>query len=270
MTNDHDMPQATRRRFLIDTAALAGAAGIGLSLATGPASATPASMRAAIRKVVGEAPVKKGRVKIDLPPLIENGNAVPLTVTAESPMTADDHVKAIHVFTEKNPQPNVISVQFGPRAGRATFSTRIRLADSQKVDRHRRNERRLVLVGRDRGHRHAGGVPGRSLIMARALINVPPKAKRGEVIEIKTLISHDMETGFRPDNTGKAMPRDIITEFVCKYNGEEIFRAELFPAISANPFLTFFTIATESGTLNFEWTGDNGFSASESANITVE
>jgi sulfur-oxidizing protein SoxY len=83
--------------------------------------------------VVGEASVKKGRLKIDLPPLIENGNAVPLTVAAESPMTADNYVKAIHVFTEKNPQPNVISVQLGPRAGRATFATRIRLADSQKV-----------------------------------------------------------------------------------------------------------------------------------------
>jgi sulfur-oxidizing protein SoxY len=133
MTNDHDMPQATRRRFLIDTAALAGAVGIWLPLATGPASATPASMRAAIRKVVGEAPVTKGRLKIDLPPLIENGNAVSLTVAVESPMTVEDHVKAIHVFTEKNPQPNVISVQLGPRAGRATFSSRIRLADSQKV-----------------------------------------------------------------------------------------------------------------------------------------
>jgi sulfur-oxidizing protein SoxY len=133
MTRHDDTLQATRRRFLIDAAALAGAAGIWLQLATGPASATPASMRAAIRKVVGEAPVTKGRLKIDLPPLIENGNAVSLTVAVESPMTAEDHVKAIHVFTEKNPQPNVISVQLGPRAGRATFSSRIRLADSQKV-----------------------------------------------------------------------------------------------------------------------------------------
>ena len=133
MTRHDDTLQATRRRFLIDTAALAGAAGICLPLAAGPASATPASMRAAIRKVVGEAPVTKGRLKIDLPPLIENGNAVSLTVAVESPMTVEDHVKAIHVFTEKNPQPNVISVQLGPRAGRATFSSRIRLADSQKV-----------------------------------------------------------------------------------------------------------------------------------------
>jgi sulfur-oxidizing protein SoxY len=133
MTRHDDTLQATRRRFLIDTAALTGAVGIWLPLATGPASATPASMRAAIRKVVGEAPVTKGRLKIDLPPLIENGNAVSLTVAVESPMTVEDHVKAIHVFTEKNPQPNVISVQLGPRAGRATFSSRIRLADSQKV-----------------------------------------------------------------------------------------------------------------------------------------
>ena len=106
--------------------------------------------------------------------------------------------------------------------------------------------------------------------MARALINVPAKSKRGDVIEIKTLISHTMETGFRPDPTGKPIPRDIITDFVCKYNGEEVFRAELFPAIGANPFISFFTVATASGTLAFEWTGDNGFVATESVNITVE
>ena len=133
MTRDDDMLQATRRRFLLETAALAGAVGIAVPLGVKPASATPASMRAAIRKVVGEAPINKGKVKIDVPPLIENGNAVPLTVSCESPMRADDHVKAIHVFAEKNPQPNVVSIQLGPRSGRATVSTRIRLADSQKV-----------------------------------------------------------------------------------------------------------------------------------------
>ena len=106
--------------------------------------------------------------------------------------------------------------------------------------------------------------------MARALINVPAKSKRGDVIEIKTLISHTMETGFRPDPTGKPIPRDIITDFVCKYNGEEVFRAELFPAIGANPFISFFTVATASGTLAFEWTGDNGFVATESVDIAVE
>jgi sulfur-oxidizing protein SoxZ len=106
--------------------------------------------------------------------------------------------------------------------------------------------------------------------MARALINVPAKAKRGDVIAIRTLVSHAMETGFRRTITGAPIPRDIIHEFVCTYNGEEIFRAELFPAITANPFMTFHTVATESGTIEFKWTGDNGFSATASATITVE
>ena len=106
--------------------------------------------------------------------------------------------------------------------------------------------------------------------MARALINVPPKAKRGEIIEIKTLISHEMESGFRPDSVGKLVPRDIITLFVATYNGQEIFRADLHPAIAANPFISFFTVATESGQIEFKWTGDNGFSQTESAPITVD
>jgi sulfur-oxidizing protein SoxZ len=106
--------------------------------------------------------------------------------------------------------------------------------------------------------------------MARALINVPPKAKRGDVITIKTLISHHMETGFRYSTNGVLYPRDIITDFVVKYNGEEIFRAQLSPAISANPFIVFYTTAVESGTLTFAWSGDNGFEATEQASIVVE
>jgi sulfur-oxidizing protein SoxZ len=105
---------------------------------------------------------------------------------------------------------------------------------------------------------------------ARALINVPPKAKRGEIIAIKSLISHEMETGFRPNASGQLIPRNIIKEFVCTYNGTEVFRAEFFPAISANPFVSFTTRATESGTVTMTWRGDNGFHASESVAITVE
>jgi sulfur-oxidizing protein SoxY len=98
-----------------------------------PAEATPAMLASAIRDVVGAAPVRTGKVKLDVPPLVENGNTVPLTVSVASPMTADDHVKSIHVFNEKNPQPNVGNFYLGPGAGRAQISTRIRLADSQKI-----------------------------------------------------------------------------------------------------------------------------------------
>jgi sulfur-oxidizing protein SoxZ len=106
--------------------------------------------------------------------------------------------------------------------------------------------------------------------MASALINVPAHAKRGEVIEIKTLMSHVMEPGYRRTADGKIVPRDIITSFTCRYNGVEIFRADLFPAIAANPFITFFTVAAESGKFDFEWIGDNGFSETASASISVE
>ena len=90
-------------------------------------------MEEALRKVVGNATVRPGRVKLELPPLVDNGNSVPLAVTVESPMTSADHVKAIHVFTEKNPRPEVLSVHLGPRAGRAGIATRIRIADTQTV-----------------------------------------------------------------------------------------------------------------------------------------
>jgi len=122
---------ADRRRFLRLAGGLAGA----VVVAGTPrvARATPAAMQEAIRKVTGGAPVRAGRVKLDLPPLSENGNGVALGVSVESPMTAADHVRAIHVFAEKNPLPNVVSMMLGPRAGRAAFSTRIRLADTQTL-----------------------------------------------------------------------------------------------------------------------------------------
>ena len=103
-----------------------------------------------------------------------------------------------------------------------------------------------------------------------ALINVPAKAKRGDVIEIKTLMSHIMESGFRRTAAGDLVARDIITSFTCRYNGAEIFRADLFPAIAANPFISFFTVAKDSGKFEFEWIGDNGFSETASASIIVE
>jgi sulfur-oxidizing protein SoxY len=123
---------STRRRFLgiAGSAAVAGAVPL---VTLRPAEATPETLAAAIRNVVGGAVVRTGKVKLDIPPLVENGNTVPMTVSVASPMTADDHVKSIHVFNEKNPQPNIANFYLGPQAGRAQISTRIRLADSQKI-----------------------------------------------------------------------------------------------------------------------------------------
>ena len=122
----------TRRDFLglAGGAAVAGAVPI---VTLRPTEATPAMLTSAIRNVVGEALVRAGKVKIDIPPLVENGNTVPMTVSVTSPMTETDYVKSIHVFNEKNPQPNIGNFYIGPWAGRAQIATRIRLADSQKV-----------------------------------------------------------------------------------------------------------------------------------------
>jgi sulfur-oxidizing protein SoxY len=123
---------SSRRQFLglAGGAAVIGAVPI---VTLRPVQATPAMLAGAIRNVVGAAEVKTGRIKLDVPPLVENGNMVPMTVSVSNPMTQDDYVKSIHVFNEKNPQPNIGNFYLGPQAGRAQVSTRIRLADSQKI-----------------------------------------------------------------------------------------------------------------------------------------
>ena len=119
----------SRREFLI------GSAGIGLAsaLPLESASATPAMLEEAIRDVLGEANLQTGKITLEVPPLVENGNTVPVTIIVDSPMSKADHVKTIHVFNEKNPQPHVISITLGPRAGKARIATRIKLADTQRI-----------------------------------------------------------------------------------------------------------------------------------------
>lgn len=128
MTDSRPYP-VTRRAVLTGVGGAAACA----TLLVRRVEATPETMKAAIRRVIGERPVRKGRVTLEIPPLVENGNTIAMSVKVDSPMTETDHVKAIHVFNEKNPQPDIISVHLGPRAGTAAFSTRIRLADSQNV-----------------------------------------------------------------------------------------------------------------------------------------
>ena len=124
MSDRFSAVRATRRAFL---------AGAGAILVMRPAQATPASLAAAIHQIAGEAAIKPGKIKLSIPPLVENGNAVAITVSVDSPMTAAEHVRSIHVFTEKNPQPYILTARLGPRAGRATVTTRARIADSGRV-----------------------------------------------------------------------------------------------------------------------------------------
>ena len=105
--------------------------------------------------------------------------------------------------------------------------------------------------------------------MTQVLINAPKTAKKGEVIELKALILHVMETGFRPGTNGRIIPRNIIERFTASWNGAEIFRMDFSPAIAANPFVSFFAVANEGGKITFRWTGDEGFAVEESVAIDV-
>jgi sulfur-oxidizing protein SoxY len=119
--------EPTRRRVLV------AVAGVGLTWFAPKAGATTTGMDEAVRELIGEATLERGKVKLELPSIVENGNTVPLTVSVDSPMTESDHVESIHIFNQKNPQPFVAAFHLGPRAGKAQVSTRIRLADSQRV-----------------------------------------------------------------------------------------------------------------------------------------
>jgi sulfur-oxidizing protein SoxY len=126
------MPEGpTRRHFLVVSTGVALL--VAMPVGSTPAFATSAMLAAAIREVVGAEPLHTGKVKIDVPPLVENGNSVPITVSVTSPMTVADHVVSVYLFNEKNPQPNIGNFHLGIRAARAQVSTRIRLADTQKI-----------------------------------------------------------------------------------------------------------------------------------------
>ena len=131
-------------------------AGAGLASLAAPADATEAAMAEAIRDLIGEAPLAPGKVKLELPSIVENGNTVPLTVSVESPMTEADHVESIHIFNQKNPQPYVAAFHLGPRAGKAYVATRIRLAELATDRRDRTARRWQLVVGQRRYHRDLG------------------------------------------------------------------------------------------------------------------
>ena len=127
------LTSTTRRHFIAGAGSVIGGMGVARIFAVSPAMATPETLAAAVNEVTGGKALQTGKLKLEIAPLVENGNSVSVTVTVDSPLTQADHVKSIYILNEKNPQPNVAAFHLGPRAGRASVTTRIRLADSQMV-----------------------------------------------------------------------------------------------------------------------------------------
>ena len=264
-----------RRALLRASAAAAAAAALGAHLP--PALAATDVDLAVAELLAGRRPGPAPRLDLDLPARFDYGNTVPLTVRVDSPMTAADHVRCVSVFAAGNPFPAVASLHFTPTNGRASASTRIRLNEGTQAvvavaelsDGRALLARRAVQVSISGCSAASGVVLGYAMPRPEPRIKVPAAARRGEIVEVRTMISHWMETGLRTDAAGAPIPRRIVDRMVCRYDGEPVFTADLTPAIAANAFLNFHLLARGSGVLAVTWHEDGGAEYHASHALTV-
>jgi thiosulfate oxidation carrier complex protein SoxZ len=244
-------------------------------LAPFAAYARPNDVDVAIRQASRGANIAAGRIALGLPDRAELGTSVPLTVRVESPMTGTDYARSVHLYADANPRPRVLSAFFTRASGIAEVSTRIRLDGAQTVaamaemsdGSHWRADKYLTVAFGACGDLGVkGGVQEFDPI---SRIAVPKTAAKGETIKIRTLIRHPMETGFRLDFFNTWVPLRIIETLTVTFNGAQVFRARLEPAIATNPYLTFYSTVHESGTFRFSWLDTDGSIYTNSADITV-
>jgi sulfur-oxidizing protein SoxY len=265
----------TRRELVRASGAGAAAAAVWACL---PPAIAATSVDAAVEELLaGKAFIESRHLRLDLPPRFDYGNTVPFAVTIESPMTEADHVRRVSVFAEGNPFPEVASVHFTPANGRASASTRIRLNEGKQEvvavaelsDGRAWLARRTIEVAISGCSTESGVAVGYVVPLPQPRLKVPAEVRRHEIVEVKTMISHRMETGLRIDAGGNPIPRRIINRMVCARDGEPIFAADLTPAIAANAYLSFPMVARESAVLTFAWREDGGAEYHASHSLTV-
>ena len=266
-----------RRRGAL-AAAAAGLVGVPLLPRAAGAQMQAATEEAIMRATGGRMP-QGGRVALRLPPVAENGDAVPLAVQVESPMTAADHAKAVHVFAAENPAPDVATFRFTPAMGRARADTRIRLATTQDViavaemsdgSVWMASAGVKVAVGGGCAAGRGGDGDGRAAApIGQPRLRLPAQAKAGEIIEIVTSVSHPMAAGLRCDRPGGAGAPDIIKRFVARFDGQEVFAMDLATAISADPYIAFAFKAEKAGAFEFVWANEAGEVRKATAELKV-
>ena len=252
----------TRRHALIGAAGVAMFARRRSALAAAGMSADAAIARL----LAGREAMPSDRVSIDLPYTFDYGLSVPLGIAVESPMIDADHVRRVDVFADGNPLPEVMSLHFVPGNGPARIATRFRLAKgNHRVVAIAELSGGALLTASAEVVAATEGCGGKSGIEPNApepqpvpRVNVPGEAGRGEVIDVPSMISHRMETGFRTDTAGNPLPRRIINRMQCDYAGRTVFAADLTPAIAANAYLKFPLLAVETGDIGFAWYEDGG------------
>lgn len=261
---------------------LLGVSGAGAAAAAAwawlPSAFAATGVEAAVAELLaGREALGAGPLRLDLPDRFDYGTTVPLAVTVESPMTAADHVRRVSVFADGNPFPEVASVQFTPANGRASVSTRIRLNEGKREvvavaelsDGRAWLARRTIGVAISGCSSESGVEAGYAMPAPEPRLKLPAEARRDEIVEVRTMISHWMETGLRSDAGGRPIPRRIINRLVCEEDGEPIFAADLTPAIAANAYLSFPLLARESAVLAFTWREDGGAEYHARQSLTV-
>lgn len=216
---------------------------------------------AAILAFFGPVAFRADGIRLDLPGHADSGSAVPLEIAIDSEMTAEDHPLVVHVLAHGNPGPHVFSAWFTPSNGRAMLETRIRLERTQTVTavarmsdgRHLRADRQVVVAFGACGQIGEGSNDDVVAFRPRTRVDVPAQARRGDVVPVRALISHPMETGLRPDATDAWIRQRIVSRFQCAFNGTPLFRARLQPAMATNPYFGFHARVLESGTFDFDW-----------------
>jgi sulfur-oxidizing protein SoxY len=258
-------PHLLSRRGLVRAAGTGAAAWAAWAWLPPPVSASTVE-EALAQLLVGKPSVQSARVRLELPERFDYGNTVPLAVAVDSPMTEANHVRRVDVLAEGNPFPEVATFHFTPDSGRASVSTRIRLnqgkqevvAVAELSDGSAWVGRRAVRVSVSGCSAEAGVEVGYAMPTPEPRLKVPAQVSRGEIVEIRTMISHRMETGLRTDVAGNPIPRRIINQMSCSCDGKPIFAADLAPATAANAYLTFYMLARASGVLEFAWREDGG------------
>ena len=257
-------PGGLRRRDVVG----AGGAMLLATCAGLPAAfAASTTVEAAVAAAVGGRPLGPADLlRLDLPDAYEFGTTIPLGIVVASPMTPAEHVRQVAVFAQGNPFPEVATVHFTPANGQAVASTRIRLnqgtqevtAVAELSDGRVLVAKRAIEVAVSGCSAESGADDIAAMPMPEPRLKLPAEIRSGEVVEIRTMIAHWMETGLRRDAEGRPIPRRIINRMVCDLDGQEVFAADLTPAVAANAYLTFPLLARASGRLTFTWSEDGG------------
>lgn len=250
--------------------------GAGLALWGLPGRADEADVQAAIAEDFGSATFDPGGIEITMPEFSDSGSSVPMDLYVPSAMTEADHPRAVHVYAMRNPRPRVVALYFTPACGEARFSTRVRLASFQDViavaemangDAFQAVRRVNVTYGAcEQAVANDQFPPGWAPSIRTS---VPEQVAPGEIFEVRTIIGHPMETGLRYNSSGLLIPVRIVERFTCRIGDEEAFRAELEPAIAANPYLGFSLRLERSADLSFEWVDTSGDVYRETARVEV-